>query len=159
MGKKIRRFMNGISELLELIMAAVVLVAIIVALFSLKGPFTEFVNNYMKEGAFLTFMGYILNIVIGIEFFKMLCKPGADTVLEVLMFVIARHMIIHDTNAVENLLTIVGIAIIFVIKKYFHTTWEDHDEGALRKRLFKKRESDKEDVDSSQSERFPPLQV
>ncbi|MEI3339994.1 MAG: hypothetical protein V8R80_08685 [Eubacterium sp.] len=49
----------------------------------------------------------------------MLCKPGR-TVLEVLMFCIARHMIVHDTSAVENLLTIVGIAVIFVIKKYLH---------------------------------------
>ena len=50
-------------------------------------------------------------------------EGGAETVLEVLMFVVARHMIVHDTSAVENLLTIICIAIIFIIKKYLHTTW------------------------------------
>lgn len=122
--KKVRKVMNGISEVLEHVMAAIVFIAIVAAICSLWGPFLDFWNNRMIDGAFLEFMGYVLNIVIGIEFFKMLCKPGADTVLEVLMFVIARHMIVHDTSALENLLTIIGIAAIFIIKKYLHTTWE-----------------------------------
>ena len=46
----------------------------------------------------------------------MLCKPDTDTILEVLMFVIARHMIITETSSLENLVTIVGVGCIFVIK-------------------------------------------
>ena len=60
----------------------------------------------------------VLNVLIGIEFFKMLCKPDVDTILEVVMFVIVRHMVVLDTSAVENLLTIIGMAIIFAIKKF-----------------------------------------
>lgn len=115
--KKIRKFLDKISDVMELLMAIIVLVAVVVALLNLKTPFLEFVNSHVGDAAFLDFMTYILNIVIGIEFFKMLCKPGTDTVLEVLMFVVARHMIVHDTSAVENLLTIIGIAIIVVIKR------------------------------------------
>ncbi len=114
---KIRKFLDKISDIMELIMAIVVIVAVIVAIFNLKTPFLEFLDSHMGDEAFLEFMAYILNIVIGIEFFKMLCKPGTDTVLEVLMFVIARHMIVHDTSAWENLLTIIGIAIIVIIKR------------------------------------------
>ena len=123
MEKKLRRILDKVSEMLELVMAVIVLAAVLIAIFSLKVPFQEFLNSHTADGSFLEFMGYLLNIVIGIEFFKMLCKPGAETVLEVLMFVVARHMIVHDTSAVENLLTIICIAIIFIIKKYLHTTW------------------------------------
>ena len=45
-----------------------------------------------------------------------------DTVLEVVMFVIARHMVVLETSSVENLLTIVGMAIIFAIKKFLKET-------------------------------------
>lgn len=146
MEKKLRRILDRVSEILELVMAAIVFVAIVIAIFSLKGPFQEFLANHAVDGSFMEFMSYLLNIVIGIEFFKMLCKPGADTVLEVLMFVVARHMIVHDTSAVENLLTIIGIAIIFVIKKYLHTSWESNEEKGL---FFGKKKKTKEDGDAA----------
>ena len=75
-------------------------------------------QNRESAHAFLDFLGYVLNVLIGIEFFKMLCKPDVDTVLEVVMFVIVRHMVVLETSSVENLLTIVGMAIIFAIKKF-----------------------------------------
>ena len=123
MGDKFRKWLDGFSEILERVMAVIVLIAVVVAIIALWEPFQEFCADRTNPEIFLEFMARILNIVIGIEFFKMLCKPGADTVLEVLMFCIARHMIVHDTSAVENLLTIVGIAVIFVIKKYLHSGW------------------------------------
>ncbi len=142
MEAKLRKILDRISEVLELVMAAVVFASIVISILSLRIPFREFLKNCLAEGAFLEFMGYLLNIVIGIEFFKMLCGPGADTVLEVLMFVVARHMIVHDTSAVENLLTIVGIAIIFAVKKYLHTSWEPESDVSMRIRKGKQRKED-----------------
>ena len=95
-----------------------IIIAVIVAVISLWKPFMEFVQNRESAHAFLDFLGYVLNVLIGIEFFKMLCKPDVDTVLEVVMFVIVRHMVVLETSSVENLLTIVGMAIIFAIKKF-----------------------------------------
>ena len=54
-----------------------------------------------------------------IYFFKLLCKPRKDTMLEVLMFVIARHMIIEHTTAFENLLSIIAISILIIVDRYF----------------------------------------
>lgn len=145
MENKLRKILDRVSVLLELVMAAMVFAAIVISILSLKIPFREFLKNRLAEGAFLEFMGYLLNIVIGIEFFKMLCRPGAKTVLEVLMFVVARHMIVHDTSAVENLLTIIGIAIIFVIKKFLHTTWEAEEDKGLH---FKGKKNQKDGAES-----------
>lgn len=118
MRQKIRGFIDKISEFLEIIINIILIVAVIIAIISLWQPFMEFINNRDSAHAFLDFLGYVMNILIGIEFFKMLCKPDVDTVLEVVMFVIVRHMIVAETSALENLLTIVGIAIIFAIKKF-----------------------------------------
>ena len=49
----------------------------------------------------------------------MLCQPSADTVLEVLIFLVSRHMIIGDTSAFEDFVSIVSIALLFAIKNTF----------------------------------------
>lgn len=124
MGKKIRQVVDRISEIMEWIVTAIILISIVVAIISLWPSFQDFVMNRTDAHAFREFLGRVLNVVIGIEFVKMLCKPDVNTVLEVLMFVIVRHMVVIETSAVENLLTIVGIAVIFAIKKYLQPAWQ-----------------------------------
>ena len=127
MGAKIRKMIDHASELLELVVNVIIIIAVVVAILSLWKPFLAFVQNRESAHAFLDFLGYLLNVLIGIEFFKMLCKPDVDTILEVVMFVIVRHMVVH-TSAVENLLTIIGMAIIFAIKKFLKTPREEEKE-------------------------------
>ena len=115
--EKLKQGYANLSEWLEHIMAAIVLIAI--AICSLWAPFKEFLQIRSESGAFLKYMASVFDIVIGIEFFKLLCKPRKDTMLEVLMFVIARHMIIEHTTAFENLLSIIAISILIIVDRYF----------------------------------------
>ena len=117
--EKLKQGYANLSEWLEHIMAAIVLIAIVIAIASLWEPFKEFLHTRMESGSFLEYMASVFDIVIGIEFFKLLCKPRKDTMLEVLMFVIARHMIIEHTTAVENLLSIIAISILIIVDRYF----------------------------------------
>ena len=61
----------------------------------------------------------LVDIVIGIEFIKMLAKHSPGSVLEVLLYAIARHMIVGHEDAVQNLVSVGAIALIFIIRKYF----------------------------------------
>lgn len=119
--KSVTKALDIFTEILEKVINVVVLIAILVATISLWEPFCTFLQNSSDEGAFLEFMGYVFNIIIGIEFKKMLGKPDANTVMEILVFVIVRHMIIVDTSALENLLTIIGVVMIFLVKKYLNS--------------------------------------
>ena len=49
----------------------------------------------------------------------MLAKHSPGSVLEVLLYAIARHMIVGHEDAVQNLVSVVAIALIFIIRKYF----------------------------------------
>ena len=117
--EKLKQGYTNLSEWLEHIMAAIVLIAIVIAIASLWEPFKEFLHTRTESGSFLEYMASVFDIVIGIEFFKLLCKPRKDTMLEVLIFVIARHMIIEHTTAVENLLSIIAISILIIVDRYF----------------------------------------
>lgn len=116
--RKTRNTLYESCNFLELIMALIVLAAVIIACISLGDSFLTYWNNKQSDGAFLTFVGRVFNILIGIEFLKMLCQPSEDTVLEVLIFLVARHMILEPTTAAENLISILSIGLLFGIKKY-----------------------------------------
>ena len=49
----------------------------------------------------------------------MLAKHSPGSVLEVLLYAIARHMIVGHEDAAQNLVSVVAIALIFIIRKYF----------------------------------------
>ncbi|MEH2944246.1 hypothetical protein VSQ32_15590 [Lachnospiraceae bacterium KK002] len=118
--RKTRNALYESCNFLELMMALVVLAAILIACSSLGSSFLDYWNDRSSNAAFLTFVGHVFNILIGIEFLKMLCQPSEDTVLEVLIFLVARHMILDHTTVVENLITILSIGILFAIKKYIN---------------------------------------
>ena len=108
MVKKIRDFLYELCNYLELIMAVVVVAGIVIAALGLREEFLLFWSQRGHTGSFYVFLDAIFEIVISIEFLKMLCQPSADTVLEVLIFLVSRHMIIGDTSAFEDFVSIVS---------------------------------------------------
>lgn len=67
---------------------------------------------------FTQFLGNALTLLIGVEFVKMLAKHTAENLLEVLMFAIARQMVVEHLNMTETLIGVIAIAIIFTVRKY-----------------------------------------
>ncbi|MDL2293681.1 transporter [Ruminococcaceae bacterium OttesenSCG-928-D13] len=67
---------------------------------------------------FNEFLSNVFNLIIGVEFTKMLCKHTPDTVVEVLLFAIARQVVITHGNIWESILGVVAIAGLFAIRKF-----------------------------------------
>ncbi len=118
--KQAKDVFEKIGHGLELIMAVLVLAGVVVGVVHLWEPFMTLVQTDGSEAseAFLEYIGAVLEIVVGIEFFHMLCDPDVTAVLEVVMFVIARHMIVQQTSVLENLVCVVSIAIVVVLVIY-----------------------------------------
>lgn len=49
----------------------------------------------------------------------MLAKHSPGSSLEVLLYAIARHMVVGHESAIENLLSVGAIALIFIVRKFF----------------------------------------
>lgn len=60
----------------------------------------------------------ILTLVIGLEFVKMLILHTPASVMEVLLYAVARQVILSHDSALENLIGVSAIAIIFIIRQY-----------------------------------------
>lgn len=115
---KIRQKIHKATDIMDLIMALVVIVAVAVGIFNLISEFLVYWDNRISVKALPEFFESVFNIVIGIEFIKMLCKPDADTIVEVLIFLVARHMIINQTSTVDDLISIISMCILFTMRTF-----------------------------------------
>lgn len=137
MGKKVQRVMLRVCDILELLTAIGVGIGIVVAIIALVPGFFEFWENRFEVNAFPLFLKDVLNVVIGIEFMKMLCKPSPEHIIEGLIFLMARHMVVGTTTAGEDLLSITGIAILFVLSRFMALTKDGKGRHILIRRQTK----------------------
>ena len=98
---KLRKGLYQVSEGLELIIALVAVIGVVIATLNLFPELLLYWQNRTDAEAFLIFLDAVFDVVIGLEFIKMLCKPSSQNIMEVLIFLIARHMIVQKTSALE----------------------------------------------------------
>ena len=106
------------SSLLEVLLSGLVLIGLLFSVVPLIRwmPGLLFDGNDVEVSIFLQ---RALDIVIGIEFIKMLAKHSPGSSLEVLLYAIARHMVVGHESALDNLISVGAIALIFVVRKFF----------------------------------------
>lgn len=109
--EKVREYVKVACDIIEFIVAILTLIAIVMvairAVPSLLGVIAT-----PGTDSLMTFIQEIFVIIIAIEFIKMLCKPNASNVIEVLVFVVSRHMIISESTPLQDLLSIIGVAVL-----------------------------------------------
>lgn len=130
MGSKWVRGLLRAAWGLELVVAVVILTVTVVQLF-LVGEDTLW---ELLEGRF-DLDGFFMNamtIVVGVEFVKMLLLHTPQAVTDVLLFAIARQLVVSHTDSVDTLLGVAAVALIFVIKKFLLT--EEDQRPAAGKR-------------------------
>ena len=104
-----------------------IVIIIVIALSGLRLILTTAGTSvmYMDTGFFTSFLSQALSLVVGVEFVKMLCRHSAQTVVEVLLFATARQMVVEHLDPVQTLIGIIGIAILFAVRKYLMTDSDD----------------------------------
>ena len=107
-----------ISFYLELAVAALVILLLIGHIIGIAVRMVQTPDFLFDEATFNRFLAMCLNAAVGIEFLKMLCRHSMDAVIEVLLFTLARHLIIEQYSMGESLLCVVAIAILFVVRKF-----------------------------------------
>jgi uncharacterized membrane protein (DUF373 family) len=97
MKKKTLKKLNTIADYLEIIISILVMILIVVSIGMLLKNFGILFNNNFTEEIFNSTLGSIMNVVIGIEFLKMLIKHDIESVVEVLLFAISRKLLISNS--------------------------------------------------------------
>ena len=118
MRKKLQDKMFEVSYIFELLISVVVGMAIL--LFGAKMVMDTFNLAVASKGvdALVTVLDDAIILAIGAELIKMLCKHTPETVIEVLAFALARQLIVGHAKPLENLVTVIAIAILFAVRRF-----------------------------------------
>ena len=104
-------------SLLEKVVAAILLIGVAYSCIQLGLHVST-----LTELAFDAYIDDILvtafNAVIVIEFIRMLIKHSMNTIVEVLIFAIARGLVVGHEVPLETLIRIVSIAMLLACRKY-----------------------------------------
>lgn len=79
---------------------------------------TDAISSYEILQGFLT---HTLLLVVGLELALMLISHTPGKVLEVVLYAIARKMLISSANMTDILFGVIALTLVFFIDKYLHT--------------------------------------
>lgn len=116
--RKLNEIIYTISRYTEIVLSAVILLVIVTLIIPMLYNFLRIPLLDITPEQFTEFLGNALTLLIGVEFVKMLAKHTAENLLEVLMFAIARQMVVEHLNMNETLIGVIAIGIIFAVRKY-----------------------------------------
>lgn len=117
MRKQTRLFLSKLASVLEFFVTMMMAVGIILLCIRLAGslfhlPGTEPFPAYEE------LLTTCFNLIIGVELIRMMSYHTSDTVFEVLVFAIARQVIIGHSSAVSSLIGVCAIAVLFATRKF-----------------------------------------
>lgn len=107
------------TEIMEIAVAVIVLAGFFISVIPIIREMPDLLDN-TNEYSFHVFLEHAFNLVIGIEFVRMLIKHTPGSALGVLLFAIARHMVLDGGSGLELMMSVAAIAGIFIIRKYLY---------------------------------------
>lgn len=72
------------------------------------------------------------NLIIGVELIRMMYSHTPDTVFEVLLFAIARHIIMDHSSIWSSLIGVCAIAVLFATRKFLFCEFDISDTMLFR---------------------------
>ena len=120
-----------VSSYLEIACALVLIVAILIAFIPVP---QNLYSLYLDNGFDLSdFMKKSFDLVIGIELLKMFCRHDLDSIVEVLLFSVARQMVIDHLAMKEAFIGCVSVAILFAVRRFLFVPILDNPDEQERK--------------------------
>lgn len=127
--RRLRKNVARLSSYIEIFISILILIGIFVATINLgieligiskealiAPEVTVPIEQYLATG---------LELIVGVEFVKMISKHTVGSTIDVLLFAIARKLVVSHGSSMDLLLGILCIAILFVIKYYFGNKCEN----------------------------------
>lgn len=121
--QNLRRSLSKIATFTELLVAFVVLVGIVLLSTEVFVQLKTMAIAIFSENEMPTmqsFLYLVFELVICIEFVKMLVKHTPASAIEVLLYTIARKLIADRGGMLDALIGVAAIAILFVVRKYLN---------------------------------------
>lgn len=125
---KTKKYIQILCNALEMVMAVLMLIGLVLSIFSLIRNVESFQILMTDASAIKQYMDQIFMIVIGIEFLVMLCRPNSENVIDVLIFLVARHMIVGDTTPYQDFVSVISVTLLCIVRRYLRNNKENRED-------------------------------
>ena len=125
---KVKKYIQILCSALEMITAALMLIGLVLSIFSLIRNVELFQQLLTDTSVFREYMDQVFILVIGTEFLVMLCRPSSENVIDVLIFLVARHMIVIDTTPYQDFVSVISVALLCIVRRYLRNNKENREE-------------------------------
>ena len=107
--------MIGVIRIVEIILAILSIIDI-----AFIGKFTslDLQYGYFNYQKFQKLLSFILLLLVGLEISIMVVKHTAESVVEIILYAVARKILIYNTTSVKILIGVVTLLILYFIKIY-----------------------------------------
>ena len=116
MKEKIRKAIRESASYVEMLISAIL--CVVITLLVIKMVILGAPDLFTRTGDLDYFLTQAMTLAIGIEFVKMLCLHTPETIIEVLLFAIARQMVAEHSSMFETAVGGAAIAGLFAIRKF-----------------------------------------
>ena len=124
--QKLRKKVSTVASVTEIALSILIMVitaiSVLVLLFQSIAMIIAIVNGN-GSWDFRYLFDIAIELIIAVEFVKMLSKHSMGSAIEVLVFVIAKRVIVDGSHAtaLDVVLFILAFGLLFAVRKYLHT--------------------------------------
>ena len=131
MAKYAAAFLKKLANILELFIAFMLAIGII--LLSLRLALDlRFIPNLDIHPNYDDLLNMCFNLIIGVELIRMVYMHQPKTVFEVLLFAIARQIIIDHSAPINSLIGVIAIAVLFATRKFLFCEFDEAEKILFR---------------------------
>ncbi|MFC5631830.1 MULTISPECIES: phosphate-starvation-inducible PsiE family protein [Streptococcus] len=126
MRKFLQTTLYELSFYVEILISLILVLVLLALTGRLFVDLMSIFNSSASIGDYLqNFLNQAMSIAIGVELIKMLSKHTSGTIVEVLLFAVARQLVISHGSALDTLLSVLAIAALFATRKYLFISFDD----------------------------------
>lgn len=124
--QKLRKKVSLIASVTEISLSIFIMAITVIAGIELAGQSITMLVGLVKGSGrwdYRYLFDIAIELIIAVEFVKMLSKHSMGSAIEVLVFVIAKRVIVDGSHAtaIEVVLFVLAFGLLFAVRKYLHT--------------------------------------
>ena len=131
MRKYVTLLLTHLASILEFFISIMLSIGIILLSIRLAGSLSNIPNLDVYPN-YEDLLDTCFNLIIGVELIRMMYSHSPNTVFEVLLFAIARQIIIDHSSVYSSLIGVCAIAVLFATRKFLFCEFDVADEIIFR---------------------------
>lgn len=118
--EKVKKHLVNLATNMEMVLALCITIGMAIGFVTIVGYFFDIATSHGHDTYEMIkeFLAMALLVAIGLELVRMLLSHSTSSILELVLFAIARKLLVYSETMMDVLIGTVAIALIFVIRKY-----------------------------------------